>query len=255
MPPQKSKRGKTVKQKKKVFKPKKTVKRHRNSYSVEQKRQIVTYAKENGRNEAARQFGLNSSMVGRWVKASKSWVTELNQNIKRVGSGRTAFYPEAEKKLYDWIITQRKQGLGVTYTITRVKMMEILKEPDMLSLYEDSAKDFKASTRWMNAFMKRFKLSRRRRTKISQKLPSQTNELLRNFHQFIIRLRVEKSFELSNILNMDETPVWFDMAGNFTIDHLGEKTIHIRGTGNEKNRFTVVLTCAAGRNHFISQLF
>jgi hypothetical protein len=49
---------------------------------------------------------------------------------------------------------------------------------------------------------------------------------------------------------MDETPVWFDIAGNFTIDQIGEKTIHIRGTGNEKNRFTVVLICAAGRNHF-----
>jgi hypothetical protein len=34
---------------------------------------------------------------------------------------------------------------------------------------------------------------------------------------------------------MDETPVWFDIAGNFTIDNKGEKTIHIRGTGNEKN--------------------
>lgn len=129
-------------------------------------------------------------------------------------------------------------------------MMEILNEPDMISLYEDLAKDFKASNRWMFAFMKRFNLSRRRRTKISQKLPSQTNELLKNFQQFIIRLRTEKSFELSNILNMDETPVWFDMAGNFTIDQIGEKTIHIRGTGNEKNRFTVVLTCAAGMNHF-----
>ena len=83
--------------------------------------------------------------------------------------------------------------------------------------------------------MKRFKLSQRWRTKISQKLPSQTNELLKNFNQFIIRLRTEKSFELSNILNMDETPVWFDMAGNFTIDQIGEKTIHIRRTGNEKN--------------------
>ena len=45
---------------------------------------------------------------------------------------------------------------------------------------------------------------------------------------------------------MDETPVWFDMAGNFTINQKGEKTVHIRLTGNEKNRFTVVLTCAAG---------
>ena len=45
------------------------------------------------------------------------------------------------------------------------------------------------------------------------------------------------------------------MAGNFTIDHIGEKTIHIRGTGNEKNRFTVVLTCIAGKNYFIVSLW
>ena len=50
---------------------------------------------------------------------------------------------------------------------------------------------------------------------------------------------------------MDETPVWFDMAGNFTINPKGEKTVHIRATGNEKNRFTVVLTCAAGQFFYI----
>ena len=44
-----------------------------------------------------------------------------------------------------------------------------------------------------------------------------------NFQQFVNHLRVEKSYELTNILNMDETPVWFDMAGNFTIDKVGEK--------------------------------
>ena len=46
---------------------------------------------------------------------------------------------------------------------------------------------------------------------------------------------------------MDETPIWFDMAGNFSIGQKGEKTIHIRMTGNEKTHFTVVLTCTAGK--------
>ena len=50
---------------------------------------------------------------------------------------------------------------------------------------------------------------------------------------------------------MDKTLVWFDMVENFIIDQMSEKTVHIRRTGNDKNRFTVVLTCAAGRNHFI----
>ena len=47
---------------------------------------------------------------------------------------------------------------------------------------------------------------------------------------------------------MNETPIWFDMAGNFTIDSTGEKTIQIRGTSNEKNWFTVVLIVATGEN-------
>jgi len=95
-------------------------------------------------------------------------------------------------------------------------------------------------------FMKRFNLALRRRTRISQKLPDKTQEQLEKFHQFVKNLKIEKSFELGNILNMDETPVWFDMAGVYTINPKGEKTVHIRATGNEKNRFTVVLTCAAG---------
>ena len=232
--------------KRKPFKPFKCIKRRRNSYSIERKQQVVNYAIEFGRNEAARHFELDNSMVGRWMKASKEW-TEKNQNIKKVGSGRKEFYPEAEKKLYSWIMEQRKKGLSVSYTTARIRFIEILKEPEMINIYGNSVEEFKASSRWMSGFMKRYKLSRRRHTKVSQKLPEQTEELLSNFQQYVIRLRTEKSFAMSNILNMDETPVWFDMAGNFTIDQIGEKTIHIRGTGNEKNRFTVVLTCAAGK--------
>ena len=59
---------------------------------------------------------------------------------------------------------------------------------------------------------------------------------------------------MSNILNMDETPVWFDMAGNFTIDQINEKTAHIHSTRNEKNRFTVVLTCAAGWIYYLKSI-
>ena len=87
----------------------------------------------------------------------------------------------------------------------------------------------------MSGFIKRYKLSKRRCTKVFQKLLSQTNELLNNFQQYIIQFRTEKSYEMANILNIDETPVWFNMAGNFTIDQIGEKTIHICGTENKKN--------------------
>ncbi|CAG8822225.1 27073_t:CDS:2, partial [Racocetra persica] len=47
----------------------KLLKRKHNSYSFEQKKQVVAYAKENGRNKAAAAFKLDPSMVGRWIKA------------------------------------------------------------------------------------------------------------------------------------------------------------------------------------------
>jgi transposase-like protein len=224
----------------------KVVKRQRASYSVEQKRVVVTYALQHGRNSAARHFELDAAMVGRWVKASKNWSNETNSDSKRVGSGRKAFYPEAEEELYTWVLEQRKKALAVTFVTIRLTMFEILKKPDMVALYGDQL-DFIATFRWLTGFMKRYNLALRRRTRISQKLPEQTTELLANFHRFVIRIRIKNSIELCNIFNMDETPVWFDMAGNITINPKGEKTVHVRGTGNEKNRFTVVLTCAAGK--------
>ena len=136
-------------------------------------------------------------------------------------------------------------------------MLEILDRPEMITFYDDLRTEFKATTSWLNAFIKRYKLSRQRQTKILQKLFEQLEEKLENFRRFVIRLRIRKSYELCNIFNMDETPVWFDMAGNFSIHPKGEKTVHIRRTGNENNRFTVVLTCAAGKviYYFIIQFF
>ncbi|CAG8797580.1 218_t:CDS:2, partial [Gigaspora margarita] len=114
---------------------------------------------------------------------SSNWIAETNNKNKRIGSGQRAFYPEAEKCLYTWIIEQRKQ---------------------------------------VN------KLALRQCTKISQKLPKQTQKLLEKFYEHIAQLKSQKFFELGNILNMDETPVWFDIAGNFTVNLKSEKTVHIR---------------------------
>ena len=40
------------------------------------------------------------------------------------------------------------------------------------------------------------------------------------------------------------------MPPNRTINDMGEKTIKIRTTGNEKNRITVVLVCAGDGSQF-----
>jgi len=86
-------------------------------------------------------------------------------------------------------------------------MVEILREADMLELNGSLAENFKMSQHWLVAFLKRHRLALRRRTRISQKLPSNTQELLNKFHKFIIYLRLKKSYELRNIFNMNKMPI------------------------------------------------
>ena len=95
--------------------------------------------------------------------------------------------------------------------------------------------NFKFSPRWLRCFLKRHDLSLRRKTKIAQKLPRDLEDQLLSFQRFVIRLRQKNEYPLSLIANMDETPVWFDMAGNLTVDQTGAKTVHIRTTSNNKN--------------------
>jgi hypothetical protein len=128
-------------------------------------------------------------------------------------------------------------------------MCKILKEPSIQALYPAGEYEFQGNLSWINSFMNRFGLSLRRRTKISQKLPEKLEEKLDEFRRFIIRLRILYNFDLNNIFNMDKTPVWFDIAGNtITVNNKGNKTVHIHTIRNDKNHFTIVLTCFTGKN-------
>lgn len=51
-----------------------------------------------------------------------------------------------------------------------------------------------------------------------------------------------------NIANVDETPIYFDMPEDITVDTVGSKTLSIITYGNEKQHFTVVLLCQSAGN-------
>ena len=92
--------------------------------------------------------------------------------------------------------------------------------------------------------MKRNGLSLRQKTTLAQRLPPDYEEKIVQFQQFIIKQRKAHSYPLHLVANMDESPIQFDIPSNRTVSKTGEKTVRIRTTGNEKNRLTVVLTCA-----------
>ena len=79
---------------------------------------------------------------------------------------------------------------------------------------------------------------------IAQKLPVAL-EKMANFFQSVQSARKQTKYPDSLIVNMDETPMYFDMASPKTVSQRGTKTVSIRSTGAEKRRLTVVLAASA----------
>ncbi|CAG2205220.1 unnamed protein product [Mytilus edulis] len=111
--------------------------------------------------------------------------------------------------------------------------------PDLLHLHNRQGQA-QCSIDWCYGFLRRHDLSIRRRTHISQKLPADYEDKLLEFQKYIIKVRKQNNYLLSQIGNADQTPLTFDLPADTTIDHKDTSTANFRSTGNEKkNRFTV----------------
>ena len=57
-------------------------------------------------------------------------------------------------------------------------------------------------------------------------------------------LQETHKFPDTQVINMDKTPLYFDMPGSTTVKK-GCREVHIRSTGAEKRRLAVILACTA----------
>lgn len=120
-----------------------------------------------------------------------------------------------------------------------------MKSRDVATELNIHREEFKVSKKWITNFMKRNGLSLRRRTTVAQKLPESYDEKRLEFRRYVEDLRRRRGFLLGQIGNADQTPVWFDMPSRRTVAEKGERQVRLLTTGNEHNRFTVMLCCTA----------
>ena len=97
-------------------------------------------------------------------------------------------------------------------------------------LYPDVS--FKGSNGFLARFLKRNDLVQRTVTRVGQKIPGDAPKLCENF----------LSDKYDVIINMDETPMYFDIPSSRTIDFKGVSTIKMKTTRYEKLRYTVALS-------------
>lgn len=212
------------------------MKRKRNSYDVTFKLKVIELAKANTNRAAEREFGVTEKIVRDW-RAKESKMRDVSsQSVKKM---RTVIspYDQIEGTLKQWVIDMRSNGYIVTRATIRFRAKQLAKE--------SGYSDFKASSGWCTRFMCRHDLALRQKTHIAQRLPKDMDTKVDSFHKFVIDLRKGHDFELGAIGNMDETPMFFDMPSNRTVDVKGAKTVSETTTGSDKAHFTVILSCLA----------
>ena len=207
----------------------------RKSYEAGFKLKVVVYAEEHGNRKAEREFGVSEKVVRGWRKQKDQ--LKMMPKSKRAGRYGVTPYKDMKNELSEWVLNLRSNGLIVTRLAIRARALQIAPKYNF--------PNFKASAGWCTRFMDRSSLTLTQKTHIAQKLPKDIDEKVHNFFAFVIKERKRFDFALKNIINMDKTPMYFDMPGNTTVDKVGSKTVTVKTTGHERQHFTAVLACQA----------
>lgn len=119
--------------------------------------------------------------------------------------------------------------MPVTTEILKVKALELARHQSL------SRSTFETSRNWITKFLKRKGFSLRRQTGICQKLPEAS------FQWFVILVRQKRGYQWGQIGNADQTPMYFDVPANTTVEVKGAKQVCVLSSGHEKMRVTAML--------------
>lgn len=210
----------------------------RRSYDANFKVLVVNEAVRTNNCAAARKYSITENNVRRWRK-DYDRLRSANSTRKAFRGPKKGRFSEIDEQVALFVKAKRDEGKPITREIMVMKAIEVATELGV------PRTEFKASIGWCRRMMRRFGLTLRRTTSVCQKLPGNFEEKLMSFQRYIIKLRKEHSYLLSQIGNADQTAVYFDMPGSTTVDNVGAKSVRALSTGNEKQRVTVMLTVLA----------
>uniref|UniRef100_A0A3P9AAF4 HTH CENPB-type domain-containing protein n=1 Tax=Esox lucius TaxID=8010 RepID=A0A3P9AAF4_ESOLU len=213
---------------------KEKIRKTRRPFTAGFKFSVIKIAKSKGNRAAGREFGVDESIIRRW-RANEELLQALPRN-KKANRGKKCQHPAIEQDLVKWIRSLRVSGRDVTTMQIRMKALDLAKSREVNS--------FLASPNWCFRFMQRHKLSIPLMTTVGQKQPEDWEEKMVSFRGNVAKLVDNKSLSRSKVGNMDEVPLTFDASSYRATTESGDTSVKVPvTTGNENNRFTVVLSC------------
>ena len=194
-----------------------------------------------GKKIIAAELGIDDHCLREWLQQEK-YLNDMNNKKEKYrleGAGRLPDSIEYEEKLLKWIGEQRRLGIGISTNDIIYKAFEFDKTM--------RDKKYKTLLEWCYQLLKRYSYSIRKITHVGQSIKSSSKEDYKHFLEIVYAIRKENGdFKNNfNIFNMDETPIYFEMVSNKTIEKIGEKTVTIVTHGSERTRISLLLCISA----------
>jgi transposase-like protein len=171
-----------------------------------------------------------------WKNQAKA-MAEKEANAHSIHSGPTSSLAPIAADLLQYIFELREQGAAVTIRLVSMKAAALsreMREKNKLARYQ-------AVARWVQ----RQSLTYRMGTHVSQRHPSLTAKEALDFIESMRPILSQPNRHQDFIINMDQTPVYFDPDAKKTLDVIGKATIFIRKSCSDTKRATLGLSVTA----------
>ena len=181
-------------------------------------------------------LSIQPSQYRRWKK-SEERLRAANPKARSLSYGGRSDLEEMENDLLIWIFELREQGMAVSIGMIAMKACEL-------------DRDFRNRTehaRYQCA--RRFTIAHRFAVQIktheSQRPLAEVAEEARSFVESMKPIVSEARRDKRWIINMDQTPVFFSMTPNTSLDQVGARTINVRTSSGSTIRVTLAVTVTA----------
>jgi hypothetical protein len=224
---------------------------HRNEqFTKRQRVQIVKYFEENpgmtyarvsewAKTEFRLSWQTNPSTIGRIIRA-KSVLKDLAPQDEEIRRTRYIEHPQLDIALANWVLQMQYQKLRINGELIKAKASQFA---EALDVNENEIPKF--SNGWLYSFQMRHGFSKFQIH--GESGDAEMNNIEEALNQLKDRI---KDYNRSDIYNMDETALFYNLAPDTTIARQ-----QIEGSKKDKTRITIALTCNADGTDKLPPLF
>ncbi|CAI7788833.1 unnamed protein product [Closterium sp. NIES-54] len=158
-----------------------------------------------------------------WKRLKKRLEIAAGCRRRLSGAGRKPKWPMMETAVYRRFLSHRGKGLPVSVGLLQSWVTSYMK-------HRHPQEKWRSSHRWTKRFRRRWSLAQRVKTKIGQKLAADCKKKCNSFWEFVRQMRVLNAYPLNLIVNTDQTPLFFEMPAERTLEMKGV-VIRVQGKG------------------------